>query len=483
MQLSLHTAKRFQVALSFAGEHRAYVEATAKELQGLLSPTTVFYDNFYLHELARPNLDSYLLRIYRDDSELIVVFLCPDYVEREWCGLEWRAVRDLIKSRRATDVMLFVFGEDEPTVEGLLSIDGYIRIANRQPLEVADLIAKRYSLRAGALWDKAVVEIVVEEEFDELSSEKIDGYARLIQRLLQDNTIRIVAKRRGSAVLTLLLSESQLKLLLGAAAEGRLVGGVEVRRLGNNLRADRLWGGSEESQQVVVGRRTAAGRIKSVGGGVSVVNLEADFFITAASSEVAQLAQRGAVRNFRRGAQIFEEGDLNDSVFVVLTGRLRAFSKDGSGREITFETYGPGDYFGELSLDGGPRAASVEAIEPATCAMISRVTLVEFIAEHPAFALELLARVIRRARGAQLNLKQHALTDVYSRLSALLLERAKPTVDGQSQVDRMTHKEMANQVGSSRQMVSRILKDLEANGYIRSSSKRILLLKQLPAKW
>jgi hypothetical protein len=133
--------KRFRVALSFAGEHRGFVAKVAESLAKELQRERVFYDKFYEAELARPNLDTYLQGIYHDDSDLIAVFLCADYEHKEWCGLEWRAIRDLIKKKQASAIMPFRF--DETHIPGLFSIDGYIPICDRQPGEVAKLILER----------------------------------------------------------------------------------------------------------------------------------------------------------------------------------------------------------------------------------------------------------------------------------------------------------------------------------------------------
>jgi hypothetical protein len=91
--------------------------------------------------LARPNLDTYLQRIYHDDSELLVVFICADYERKEWCGLEWRAIRDLIKRKEAASIMPIRL--DAGDVSGLFSIDGYLDAKDRTPAEVAKLIRAR----------------------------------------------------------------------------------------------------------------------------------------------------------------------------------------------------------------------------------------------------------------------------------------------------------------------------------------------------
>jgi hypothetical protein len=134
-------AKRFQVALSFAGEHRSFVEGVAEQLSRNLGQNRVFYDRYYEAELARPNLDTYLIKIYQEDTDLIAIFLCSNYAQKEWCGLEWRVVRDVLKRRRDSEIMSFKF--DDIVIEGLLSIDGYKDIGNRTLEEVACLILQR----------------------------------------------------------------------------------------------------------------------------------------------------------------------------------------------------------------------------------------------------------------------------------------------------------------------------------------------------
>jgi hypothetical protein len=137
---------RFRVALSFPGEHRAFVEQVAEILGQKLGRDAVFYDRWYQAELARPNLDVYLTSIYHAQSDLIAVFLCRAYEGKEWCGLEWRALRDLIKQRRDSDIMPFRFDSSE--IPGLFSIDGYISAVDLSPYEVAALILERLGAAA-----------------------------------------------------------------------------------------------------------------------------------------------------------------------------------------------------------------------------------------------------------------------------------------------------------------------------------------------
>lgn len=136
--------KRFVVSLSFPGEYRPFVKAVANELKQSLSGKEVFYDEDYAHELARPDMDTYLQSIYLEQSKLVVVFLCTEYTDKQWCGLEWRAVRELIKKKQADTVMPIRF--DDIHIPGLFSIDGYVDAEFRTPEEIADLIKRRLSM-------------------------------------------------------------------------------------------------------------------------------------------------------------------------------------------------------------------------------------------------------------------------------------------------------------------------------------------------
>jgi WD40 repeat protein len=138
----------FQISLSFAGEQRPLVSAVAERLASALGRDQVFYDKYYEAELARPNLDLYLLELYRDRSRLIVVFLGADYERKEWPGLEWRVVRDLIKRKSSERIMLVQV--DDGAVLGTLSIDGYLDARGRSAGQIADLILERLRLIGGS---------------------------------------------------------------------------------------------------------------------------------------------------------------------------------------------------------------------------------------------------------------------------------------------------------------------------------------------
>ena len=204
----------------------------------------------------------------------------------------------------------------------------------------------------------------------------------------------------------------------------------------------------------------------------------------SANDAVRGLAQRGEVRRYRKGTILIEEGDRGETIYIILSGRLRAYSAAANGREITYGSYGPGEYLGEMSLDGGVRSASVATTEASVCAVIGRETLRDYIKEHPEFAFELLSKVIRRARAATLSAKNLALNDVYGRLK-LLLESMPSERKGALAVvaERLTHQDLANRLGCSREMISRVMKDLENGGYVEQHDGRLAMCRALPARW
>jgi CRP/FNR family cyclic AMP-dependent transcriptional regulator len=202
------------------------------------------------------------------------------------------------------------------------------------------------------------------------------------------------------------------------------------------------------------------------------------------TASLRALARRGEARRVRKGTQLITEGDVGDTIYVVVQGRLRAYSVGADDREVTYASYGPGEYVGEMSLDGGPRSAHVEVDEAGVVVVVTRRTLEAHLAEHPQFAFELLAKVIRRARTATLSLRQIALNDVYGRLKAYLEAQAMEQPDRTRALDPApSHLEISRVIGCGREMVSRVMKDLERGGYVESGRRHIRLLKALPAKW
>ncbi len=204
------------------------------------------------------------------------------------------------------------------------------------------------------------------------------------------------------------------------------------------------------------------------------------------SSHALALAERGVRRRYAKGMLLMQEGDFGDIVYVLHKGRCKVFANDDDQREIIYGYVEPGEYFGEMSLDGGKRSASVVTLEDSECAVVTQATLRQYTLEHPDFAFELIDRVIARARAATQAVRDMALLDVYGRLARLLenLATAEPSANGERPIhDTITQQELANRVGSSREMVSRIIKELERGGYLALRQRHIVLLKKLPARF
>lgn len=140
------TKHEFDVALSFPGEVRNYVKSIVTELEREIGKHSYFYDDNYTAQLARPSLDELLQDIYRNRAKLVVVFLCDKYQDKEWCGIEFRAIKEIIMKRQHEKVMFVKM--DDGKVEGVFNTDGYIDGRRFSPAEVAGFIQERISLTA-----------------------------------------------------------------------------------------------------------------------------------------------------------------------------------------------------------------------------------------------------------------------------------------------------------------------------------------------
>jgi CRP/FNR family cyclic AMP-dependent transcriptional regulator len=198
---------------------------------------------------------------------------------------------------------------------------------------------------------------------------------------------------------------------------------------------------------------------------------------------VRELAQRGQPRTFPKNAVIINEGDRGDTLFVILTGKVKVYVSDDDGREMILDIYGPGDYVGEMSLDGRPRSASVMTLEQTTCSVLTRDELRAAIEKNPDVAMTIIGTLIERARIATDNVKNLALMDVYGRVARLLLSLAKEHEGKLVVPEKMTQQDIADRVGASRDMISRIFKDLTIGGYVTIENRQITINRKPPARW
>ena len=201
------------------------------------------------------------------------------------------------------------------------------------------------------------------------------------------------------------------------------------------------------------------------------------------ASLIERMAAVATVRTFGKNAIIVSEGDETDSLYVVLAGRAKVFVSDESGREVQLNHIGAGEYFGEVTLDGGPRSASVMALEDCRCAVVKRAELTAFLERNPEFGLHVVRKLAHRVRVLTENVRSLALMDVYGRVARLLLELAEER-DGRLVVgESLTHKDISSRVGCSREMISRIFSDLADGGYVRKEDRHLVIMRKPPPRW
>ena len=197
-----------------------------------------------------------------------------------------------------------------------------------------------------------------------------------------------------------------------------------------------------------------------------------------------EIVSQGRLQYVSRGAVVVTEGDAPKGLYLVLSGRLKVFLNDDAGREVVLTIEESGSAFGEISLlDEEPRSASVAAIEPCELVVIGKEALLGLLGQNPELSLAMirsLAALVRRLSG---NIRTLALKNIYSRLIHLLESRAQQEGDHRVIHERLTHQLMADMIGASREMVSRIMSDLSKGGYIETSRESICIKRRLPSGW
>jgi len=206
-------------------------------------------------------------------------------------------------------------------------------------------------------------------------------------------------------------------------------------------------------------------------------------FMGLHEDDLRALADKAVTRTFPKNMILINEGDLTDSLYVILAGKVKVYLGDESGKELLLDIKGPGEYFGEMVLDDGPRSASVMTAEPSQLAVISRSDFKSFLREHPDTALHVIRNLIGMARGLNENVKSLAMLDVYGRVSRMLLDLAIEEEGTLVIPGKLTQKDMASRVGASREMINRILRDLTTGGYIKVEAGRITIKKTPPNRW
>jgi len=200
--------------------------------------------------------------------------------------------------------------------------------------------------------------------------------------------------------------------------------------------------------------------------------------------ELELITSYGASRTYAKNTILVSEGDPSEMFYLVLKGQVKVFISDEKGKEVLLNLQGPGEYFGEIAIiDQAPRSASVMTIEACQIAVVSKQGFERCLVDHPGLAMGLIRNLVKCVRSLTKQVKGLALLDVYGRIAHTLTGLAKEQ-NGELVIEqRLTHQDIANMVGASREMVSRILKDLSTGGYIRINDRKIIIVKKLPASW
>ena len=195
---------------------------------------------------------------------------------------------------------------------------------------------------------------------------------------------------------------------------------------------------------------------------------------------VQALAAHGIVRHYPKNAVIITEGDPSDSLFVILSGSVKVYLSKDDGKEVVLDVHRAGSYVGEMAFDDKPRSASVMTLEPCTLSVVTQARFREFLKQKPEAVEHLIRNLIQRARTATETVRSLALLDVYGRVARLLLDLAEEK-DGRLTISQpLTQQDIAYRVGCSREMISRLFKELVAGGYLTVEGRRIFLKRTLP---
>ncbi|MCZ7597240.1 MAG: Crp/Fnr family transcriptional regulator [Gammaproteobacteria bacterium] len=205
--------------------------------------------------------------------------------------------------------------------------------------------------------------------------------------------------------------------------------------------------------------------------------------------ELKLFIDRAEFVRFPKNTVIIEQGAHTTGLYIVISGKVRVYLTGDDDmfdrpKEVSLSIEGEGSYIGEISLlDLEPRTASVKTLEDSTFLLISREALTQVIHQNPEVALSLINGITKRFRSTIDSVKRLAFSTVYKRLVAVLMEMSEPDGDKRVIKERLTHQYLADMVGSSRVMVSRILKDLSVGGYVTTEKGQMVIHRKLPDQY
>ena len=203
-------------------------------------------------------------------------------------------------------------------------------------------------------------------------------------------------------------------------------------------------------------------------------------FAELGDDHIASLARHATRRRYPKDTVVFFENEEGDTFFMIIEGRIKVTILGDDGREIILSVLGPGDFFGEMALlDNEPRSATTIAIEEAELLLLSRSDFQSVVAENQSITGALIKILTGRLRRANHQISTLALLDVYGRVARALLDMAREEgrrlKDGRMAFRRATHQEIANRIGTTRETVTRMLKDLERQGMVHVEGKEFVL--------
>ncbi len=199
--------------------------------------------------------------------------------------------------------------------------------------------------------------------------------------------------------------------------------------------------------------------------------------LTAVQAELVAAAV--IKRRYKRGEALVEQGKQSNALSIILTGRARVMTTDARGREVILATLHPGDYVGEMSLiDNAPHSATVRAEVQTDVLVVGRPEFIRCLPENSSMAYAVMNGLVQRLRQADRKIESLALMDVYGRVARALLESAVPDREGNTIIrDKVSRQDLAKMVGASREMVSRVMKDLEERGFIETRTDGSMWVK------
>ncbi len=191
------------------------------------------------------------------------------------------------------------------------------------------------------------------------------------------------------------------------------------------------------------------------------------------------MSRISSLRQVSRGNTVLREGDHTDNIYFIVNGALKVLVSDEEGREVILSILGPGEMFGEMGvLDDHPRSATVIATQSSDLVLVNKGDFQRFLASSFEVTLFIMRGLVKRLRVADRKIESLALLDVYGRVARLLLDLAEER-DGRKVVAKVTKQDIAKMIGASREMVSRVMKELENQGLIIDEDRQIILRADL----